>query len=590
MGINIVISFSNKDRTFVENLSGRLNRELNRYRTVNAQDRDDDGCLQVWIYPNQPDGTRYISEIRKQINTALAIIVVLSADSVASRWVQEEVEYAWNDNHLIIAVARGERAVIKQSDLGKLLSNRTWVYANEDDSQLIAASIVKTLEALTKIRLAEIGNGYRHQRQLTDRPYGGFFEATRTRDSAPFVVKEVISDDREVLRELDAKVSLLGQQRHVALPRVEDYLQEDGRRYIVWEEIPGRSLGDMLAPQKDRPFAWADIQPWVADALNTLAFLHQHKVLHLALKPQNLKLTRERQIKLLDIGLDRRPQSAATISTTDPYLAPEQLDDRDPSPRSDIYSCGATLYTLLTGDTQPSPIKPPVAKRNRQVPEHVSQAIAKAMRPAPEQRFRSASAMLVALESPDEPAPVSAKLPVWLALVAAVTLAVVIGLVALVPRLFPSAQVAVAPTVTAQVTAIAEALTMQAMAVPAISTAPTAAAQATAAAEAPTIQATAAPAASTQAVACTKNCWEFDDTTKTMTWTGSTDATASIYTRKRSTSETSRWLYCNLRYSSSWSNRCLYTHHQWQSCKNGLRWDSVSTSARLVSGYFAYNE
>lgn len=348
MSDNIVISFSNKDRAFVETLSEQLNRRLNRYRTVRGAE-DGDGRPRVWIYPQQTDGSRHIIEIHRQIEQALAVVVVLSEHSAASRWVLEEVQFAWNRNKFLIPVALGDRRVIRQSDPGVILETRTWNYADEADSAAVADSIVKTLEDEKFIRLADIGSRYRHKRQLTTRPTGGYFEATRDDDERLFVVKEVASSDREVLRELDAKEAKLRQLRNPALPLIEDYIKEEGRRYIVWEEVPGRHLGDVLAAQKDQPLAWSDIQPWVADALTTLAFLHQAKVLHLGLKPQNFKRTRDGQIKLLDIGLDRRPTGSAATGTTDPYLAPELLDERDPSPRSDLYAAGAVLYTRLGG-------------------------------------------------------------------------------------------------------------------------------------------------------------------------------------------------------------------------------------------------
>lgn len=433
MSDNIVISFSNKDRAFVQELTELLDQRLSRYRTVRG-DEAGDGRPRVWIYPQQTDGSRHIIEIHRQLAQALAVIVVLSEHSAASRWVLEEVQVAWNANKLIIPITVGERTVIKQSDVGTLLSTRTWIYAEGLDIAAVADSIVTTLVELEKITRADIGSRYRHKRQLTTRPTGGYFEATRDDDERLFVVKEVASSDREVLLELDAKEAKLRQLRNPALPLIEDYIKEEGRRYIVWEEVPGRHLGDVLAAQKDQPLAWTDIQPWVADALTTLALLHQAKVLHLGLKPQNFKRTRDGQIKLLDIGLDRRPMGSAATGTTDPYLAPELLDERDPSPRSDLYAAGAVLYTLLTGDRQPSPTKPPVVKRNREVPEHVSQAIAKAMSADPAQRFRSANEFLVALEGAQEPVVGAARLPRWLVL-AGVGLVVVVALFALLPLL-----------------------------------------------------------------------------------------------------------------------------------------------------------
>jgi ABC-type branched-subunit amino acid transport system substrate-binding protein len=117
------------------------------------------------------------------------------------------------------------------------------------------------------------------------------------------------------------------------------------------------------------------------------------------------RATQARKVMLLDLGLDHRPPSAARIATPDPYLAPEQLDDRVADGRADIYALGATLYTLLTGDTQPYPGKAPVASRNPDVPEHVSQAIARAMNADPALRFQDVTEFLAALQGLHAPPP-----------------------------------------------------------------------------------------------------------------------------------------------------------------------------------------
>ncbi len=122
------------------------------------------------------------------------------------------------------------------------------------------------------------------------------------------------------------------------------------------------------------------------------------KVPHLAIKPQNLKLVRG-EVKLLDMGLDRRPPSAYT-ETPDPYLAPEQWNNLPADERTDIYSLGATLFTLLTRDKLPNPSKRINPDQFRDVPKHVVDAIHRAMQAGPERRFQKVNAMLSALEAP----------------------------------------------------------------------------------------------------------------------------------------------------------------------------------------------
>ena len=134
---------------------------------------------------------------------------------------------------------------------------------------------------------------------------------------------------------------------------VYDYGEEDGAPFIVSEYMPGGELRAELDAAAG-PLPLERALSVGTNICHALAFAHRHEIIHRDLKPENVWLTEDRSTKLGDFGIalaiDRtRLTMDGTISGTATYMAPEQASGGDVDARSDLYSLGAMLYELVTG-------------------------------------------------------------------------------------------------------------------------------------------------------------------------------------------------------------------------------------------------
>jgi serine/threonine protein kinase len=150
-------------------------------------------------------------------------------------------------------------------------------------------------------------------------------------------------------REAKAAASL----QHPAIAQVYGVGEDQGRRYIVMEFVEGRGLDHYLEEPRLGLRKRVEI---VRNAARAVAFAHERGIVHRDLKPSNLLLTVKGSVKIVDFGLARLARDDSRLTHTGiplgtpAYMSPEQASGRpeEVGPETDIYSLGATLYTLLT--------------------------------------------------------------------------------------------------------------------------------------------------------------------------------------------------------------------------------------------------
>ncbi len=237
---------------------------------------------------------------------------------------------------------------------------------------------------------------------------GTAYQAIDTPNRSSVVLKQVPLSDHapDTLAYLERQAKALMALRHPALPAVVDYFVNGDHVCLVSEFV----LGERQVPRgQPAPLPAEHVLALASQALGALAALHGQGLLHRGVKPQNLILAADGQLRLVDCGLaPLRPQAPAArvgagLGSSLQFMPPEQVQGAALTPRSDLYSLAASCYFLLTGVLpalagkrinarlrgQPDPLLP-AHECNPLVPAELSQALAQALALDAEQRPASA--------------------------------------------------------------------------------------------------------------------------------------------------------------------------------------------------------
>jgi serine/threonine protein kinase len=162
---------------------------------------------------------------------------------------------------------------------------------------------------------------------------------------------------REAIVSFTHEATLLTHLSHPSLPRIYQQFAENSRRYLVMDFIEGITLGQhhRTYQQQGKRMPITHILDIAIQLCSVLDYLHmqQPPIIFRDVKPDNIMLTPSRQVYLIDFGIARlfKPgQAKDTIALGSPGYAPPEQYRKATSPRSDIYSLGAVLHQLLTGD------------------------------------------------------------------------------------------------------------------------------------------------------------------------------------------------------------------------------------------------
>ncbi len=175
-------------------------------------------------------------------------------------------------------------------------------------------------------------------------------------DGRKVILKELVlhktsESNIEKAKELFQRESnLLVKLQHRQIAKVYDHFLENGRDYLVLEYIPGQTLRQLV--ETEGPRLEDKVLDWAHAVAGILLYLHAQTppIIHRDLTPENLVLGEDNLIHLIDFGAANEfiATATGTLIGKQAYIAPEQFRGK-PLPSSDIYSLGATMYFLLTG-------------------------------------------------------------------------------------------------------------------------------------------------------------------------------------------------------------------------------------------------
>jgi serine/threonine-protein kinase len=226
------------------------------------------------------------------------------------------------------------------------------------------------------------------------------------RNVALKILHERYSSDGDYVERFRHEARAAAQLGHPNIVTVIDRGEQDGRQFIVFEYCDGETLKELI--QRRGPLPVRDAVEIALQVATALSFAHGQGLVHRDVKPQNVLFDEHGRAKVTDFGIARSLDveqgitQTGTVLGTSSYIAPEQARGERVDALTDVYSLGAVLYELLTGQVPydgdnfvavamkhiNDPVPSVVAVRT-DVPLRLDSAIGRAMAKRPEDRFQS---------------------------------------------------------------------------------------------------------------------------------------------------------------------------------------------------------
>jgi serine/threonine protein kinase len=181
----------------------------------------------------------------------------------------------------------------------------------------------------------------------------------RNRDSGQFVaikiVPEGMANNQTLLTRFEKEFKAASKLDHPNVVRALEFGVLGGRPYLVMEFVDGESLGQRI--ERDGRIPESEAIQIIALAAQGLHHAHKNGMVHRDVKPDNIMVTKDGQVKLADLGLVKEADNDINLTRTGRglgtphFMAPEQFRNaKNADVKCDIYSLGATLYQMVTGE------------------------------------------------------------------------------------------------------------------------------------------------------------------------------------------------------------------------------------------------
>jgi len=257
-------------------------------------------------------------------------------------------------------------------------------------------------------------NKYQLFTELQHGPITRVYKAVQDELQRVVLVKQLNPDlvmDAELVERFKQEGLILAKINSPHVITIFDFGFDEGVPYLVTEFIEGHNLAELI--QHHRVFPW-DIGLFILQQLaQGLIAIHNQRIIHQDIKPDNIFLSTAGDVKLGDLGFSMPlDQAAQHVQGTPAYIAPEAVAGSSVDFRSDLYALGVVAYEMLTGEN-PFRAKDIQTVLNRianlqlvqvravrsDIPDQLSSIISKLMHRSPDERFQSAKDLLQQLEN-----------------------------------------------------------------------------------------------------------------------------------------------------------------------------------------------